>query len=1212
MKALFKHLSAITQGKPGLVVNHTSPPNRYIQYHALSTTLLAVLLGVPQVPIIGSGKAIAQTNGSCPAGTALETVRLTPSDSLTSLTLDGNTQRVRTIFTLTEEFPTQVIDVNESFIDPGIYGGVQGPNLRLNIGPGKPNAPGVPGGTGNLATGSAFITITFDQPVTLESNLTVLDVDRDGERDRGRIFQDVFSANASLFNTNVPLTLEALGPFTRISGNTAFGQTENSRPGATNANVSVRPTGPGPVTQITLNYRAGTEFGQPGQDQTIGIAPFNICVSLPGTIGDTVYADANRNNIQDQGENGIEGVTVTLVGPGPDGVLGTGDDTTETTTTDVNGNYSFTELQPGNYQVTAATPTDFTPTQVPQNPVVLGPGQNRNDVDFGFAPPRPGSGQSSIGDTVYNDLNGNGQQDPGEPGISGVTVTLTGPGPDGEFGTGDDTTQTTTTDSNGIYGFSSLPAGNYRVTINNPQNFTLTQTPPSTVTLGENQNLDTVDFGLAIGVASIGDTVYNDLNGNGQQDPGEPGIAGVIVNYAGAGPDGVFGESLNDDDTSGRTTTNANGNYTFPDLPAGIYRVTINDQSQQGINGLSQTQTPTNPITLNVGDNFLDADFGFTQPTGTIGDTVYRDNNSNSTQDQGEPGIPNVEVTLTGPGPDGQFGTGDDTTVATTTTDNNGTYSFTNIPLGNYRVTVNNPPDGLNQTQAPPNPVSLTTPNQNFDTADFGFSPQQVGTIGDFVFYDNDGDSTPDLNEIGIPGITLILRDTNGNEVARTTTDDNGNYNFTVPPGTYTVTIDNPPQGLNATLTQNNPITLQAGDNINTIDFGFQPPSQGSIGDTVWADQNANGVQDQGEPGVSGVLVRLIRPGEDGVFGTGDDQTDEQFTDNTQTVAFNDNTPGQYTFNNLPPGNYQVEIVLPDGSVLTTRNNPIEVTLQPNQNINTADFGVRMTGLPGSIGDTVFRDTNGNGVQDESEPGISGVTVTLRDSNGNEIDTQNTNSNGNYTFDNLPLGNYTVESGTPNNFTQTTPTTLSASLNESNPNRDDIDFGFRPSGVALASGPANLLIVKRITNALRGNQVISGIPFNQFVDDPSDPDDDEINSERPFSVVGVTSLDTPVQSGDIVEYTIYLFNEGGETLQSTKLCDLIPDGTTFVNGSIVVNGGGTGADNGTFISPLGTITDPDFQNICGTNTPTNGAVLANLGDLTGEQLASVRFRVIID
>jgi hypothetical protein len=1650
MKALFKHLSVITQGEPASVANNTKVSSKNISSPFVSTTLLAVLLGVPQVPMMGGGKAMAQNAASCPAGTAPETIQFQPSDSLPSLELQYNIGGINIVLNITEEVPNEVIDRTESRFDGGVYGGLQGPNLRLNIGPGKPPE------TGNLSPGSATVTINFAQPVTLASPLTLLDVDQQGEQDNRRFFRDIVTVNAANNNSNVPVNLQAPGPFTRVSGNTAIGQTGNSFSDQSQANVSVIPQGA--VDQISILYTPDTSQSR-GQDQTIGLAPFTICapvnaatigdtvyrdtngdgtqnegeegigginlvltnpgtdgqfgtpddttettttdnngrynfpvtpgnyrvtvsnppeglnptqtppetivvaagqnfdtadfgfspqgsvgtgslgdtvyrdnnnnnvqdegdvgiggvpitLTLPGpdgqlgtdddttqttttsdqgiytfpnlpagsytvtsatpeglsptqtqpnpielqpgqnidtvdfgfspqqtgSIGDTVYTDGNSNNVQDDGEEGIPGATVTLTTPGPDGQLGNEDDTTQTTTTNDNGNYTFLNLPAGNYQVTATSPREGDrATQTQPDAVELQPGQNLDTVDFGFVPGQLGQGQSTIGDTVYNDTNRNNTQDPGETGIPGATVTLTNPGDDGEFGTPDDTTLTTTTNENGNYTFPNLPAGNYRVTTTTPDGLTPTQVPPETVTLEGSQNLDTVDFGFAPqqdgtgslgdtvyndtnsnnqqdegetgipgvtvtltspgedgqlgtpddttqttttdsdgiygftnlppanytvstetpegltptqtqpdiinlqggqnidtvdfgfagqqqqGTGSIGDTVYRDLNNNGQQDENEPGIPGVIVNYAGTGPDGVFGNSLDDDDTSGRTQTDANGRYTFPDLPAGTYRITINDQSQQPIRGLSQTQTPNNPITLNAGDNIDTADFGYTQETSTIGDTVYRDNNSDGTQNEGEPGIPNVEVTLVNPGPDGQFGTGDDTTQ-TTTTNENGIYSFPNIPTGNYQVVVNSPPEGLSPTQTPPNTISLQA-NQTFNDADFGFSPQQVGTIGDLVFFDNDGDSTPDGDESGISGITLVLRDAQGNEVATTTTEEDGSYSFVAPPGTYTVTVGNPPQGLNPTLTQPNPVNLEAGQNIDTVDFGFQPPLNGSIGDTVFADVNGNGTQDPGEPGVSGVLIRLVRPGQDGAFGTPDDQIEEQRTDNTETVAFNDNTPGQYTFDNLPPGDYQVQMALPDGSILTTGANPISVDLQPGQNLDSADFGIRMTGFendnPGSIGDEVFNDTDGDGVRDEGEPGvpnvpltltlpgpdnqldtpddttrttttndqgiytfdnlppgpyrvsvtpplnlpevtnpggsqierdlqpgqnldnvdfglrspsggsigdtvfndtdgdgiqqsneegIPGVQVTLRDSDGNTFATTTTNDNGNYVFNGLPLANYTVEAARPTDFSPTTENPLSAELTEANPNTDEVDFGFRPGRLG-ASGPANLRLVKRITNVLRGNTPISGVPFNSFEDDTNDEDDDVLNQSPQSSPVGITRLETPVVSGDIVEYTIYFLSEGGEALENVRICDLIPDGTTFVDGSIAVNGGGNGADNGNFSSPLAPI-PANFQNICTNGTPANGAVLTNLGTLpAGGQFGFVRFRVRVN
>ncbi len=284
-----------------------------------------------------------------------------------------------------------------------------------------------------------------------------------------------------------------------------------------------------------------------------------------------------------------------------------------------------------------------------------------------------------------------------------------------------------------------------------------------------------------------------------------------------------------------------------------------------------------------------------------------------------------------------------------------------------------------------------------------------------------------------------------------------------------------------------------------------------------------------------------------------------------------------------------------------------------------------MTGLPGSIGDTVFNDTNGNGVQDytdsnnngvkepneEGEPGIPGVQLTLRNSEGRNFGTTTTNQNGNYIFDNLPLGTYTVESARPTDFSATTETTLSANLTEANPNTNEVDFGFRPGRLGASSeGPLNLGLVKRITQ-------INNQTFSEFEDNPAREADNDLNSQSP--VRGIFQRTEGVQSGDVIEYTIYFLKEGQGELQNVRVCDLVPNGTTLTNDRIIVTGQGNGATNPRTLSPQEPIPE-DFANICRTNdenlengTPAKGAVLVNLGTLPdGIQTGSIRFRVTVD
>src|SRR5205085_201621 len=139
-----------------------------------------------------------------------------------------------------------------------------------------------------------------------------------------------------------------------------------------------------------------------------------------------------------------------------------------TTTTDVNGLYGFGGLAAGCYQVTATTPSGYTVTTLhattsdkdSDNPagtqVTLPIGGSDQTIDFGFVPPAAGQ----IGDFVWKDLNGNGVQDAGEPGIAGLTVTL-----------GGTASGTTTTDGSGHYLFTGLSHGSYTVTVATPSGF---------------------------------------------------------------------------------------------------------------------------------------------------------------------------------------------------------------------------------------------------------------------------------------------------------------------------------------------------------------------------------------------------------------------------------------------------------------------------------------------------------------------------------------------------------------------------------------------------------------------------------------------------------------------------------------------------------------------------------------------------------------------
>ncbi|MEM9136154.1 MAG: SdrD B-like domain-containing protein [Cyanobacteria bacterium P01_F01_bin.42] len=354
-------------------------------------------------------------------------------------------------------------------------------------------------------------------------------------------------------------------------------------------------------------------------------------------VGDFVFVDANGDGIQDPTELGAEGVTVTLIGGGADGVIGTGgDDTTATVTTDQNGFYEFLDLNVGEeYQLAFELPDGFEFTDLnvgddaldsDANPAsgrtdvfTLNPGEFNSTFDAGLDPVEPGT----IGDKVFNDLNRDGIQGDNEPGVEGVSVTITGAGEDGQFGTADDTQVTTTTDANGNYGSGPLDPGAYQVTFDNlPDGFEFTtqdagnddaldsDANPSngttgTINLGEGENRDDVDAGIVAKLARLGNEVFDDRNGNGIKDRGEQGVRGVTVTLLGGGADGLL--STTEDNTEDSRITDQRGRYSFGDLTPGTeYQVRFSDlptgfeftQANQGSNdALDSDADPTTGTT---------------------------------------------------------------------------------------------------------------------------------------------------------------------------------------------------------------------------------------------------------------------------------------------------------------------------------------------------------------------------------------------------------------------------------------------------------------------------------------------------------------------------------------------------------------------------------------------------------------------------------------
>lgn len=168
-----------------------------------------------------------------------------------------------------------------------------------------------------------------------------------------------------------------------------------------------------------------------------------------------------------------------------------------------------------------------------------------------------------------------------------------------------------------------------------------------------------------------------------------------------------------------------------------------------------------------------------------------------------------------------------------------------------------------------------------------------------------------------------------------------------------------------------------------------------SLGNYVWVDSNANGLQDDGQTGVNGVYVELFNTGIDGIAGTLDDVP--VHVGSTQTDS-SGNT-GWYEFPNLDPATYYVCFAPPADYVPTLANvgandaidsDPDRVTqcttpvfLAAGEINPTLDLGLVQTA---ALGNYVWFDRNSDGVQNESpDDGANGVTVRLFADDGDGV-----------------------------------------------------------------------------------------------------------------------------------------------------------------------------------------------------------------------------------
>lgn len=613
-----------------------------------------------------------------------------------------------------------------------------------------------------------------------------------------------------------------------------------------------------------------------------------------------------------------------------------------------------------------------------------------------------------LGNRVWNDANGNGVQDPGEGGITGVTV---------ELWAGLTQVGQATTDSSGNYYFGGA---------SNTNMLGSASICSGTVSVRVNANSDDAEQRLNDNSVSIGSTdlelLYDDgiptsqLVGtrfNGLAIPRNAVITGAYIEFTPR--------------SDGQTVTSGNPTITIRGEAAGnpsTFLASSNDLSNRATTSASASWSPA---AWSVGTVYQTASL-----TGVAQELVNRSDWSSGNSmafifsgdlstafrrawayDGDNPSAPRLVVTYNCPYsvnpstayqiriPNAATQTGKNLTTADADPGTNGDARDSDAALSGATAVI-----------------SLTTGGygENNHTYDFGFTSATVTySVGNRVWYDTNNNGVMDGAEVGVNNVTVDLLNNSNTQIATTLTDSSGYYRFDgIAAGTgYRVRIrgsnfngggalngyQNSASNTSGTDQRdngvdpagNNPSTagvLSSSFNLGaalqptaepdftasgngahgpngdvtdnlTVDFGFYCIA---IGNLVFEDQNASGTFDGADVGVAGAGLALfqsdgttiVRVGLDGILGTPDDVSGNDGTVNTNYIQ--STAGGGYQFKGLPPGSYIVRIYPPYGYKST---NDIASSANPNNGTDNDDNGIG--NVAGAVASAALTLTAGSG-----------------------------------------------------------------------------------------------------------------------------------------------------------------------------------------------------------------------------------------------------------
>ena len=767
-------------------------------------------------------------------------------------------------------------------------------------------------------------------------------------------------------------------------------------------------------------------------DRTAGAVAHAPQIPL-ASISGYVYHDESDDGVLDATEDPIAGVTIELL---DENGLGTG----VTTVTNADGYYEFLNLTAGKYGVREVEqPAPFLDGKdtagshggVAGNDIILDAmldfGDNATDYNFGELL------AGSIAGRVHASNDPDCDFDNPDILLSGVTIQL--------LDSQGSVLRSTTTDENGRYKFEGLAPGEYQVREIQPSSVNgqalfdggeragtaggaVGNDLISGIALGSGQDAVNYDFCEHLG-AMLSGFVYHDRNDDGQF-AGEDPIAGVTLKLL---KDGV--------ETGQTAITDSNGFYKFTDLAPGKYSVMEvqpdgwydGKDTAGSLGGDTSTNDMIAEIMLTFGDNSTDNNFG-EQLGGSIAGRVHASTGPDCDFDEPEILLSGVVIELLD---------ADGNVIRTTTTDDQGRYKFDDLAPGEYQVREIQPADYYDGSERAGSAggnvfddlITGIVIGSEVNAINYDFCEHVGATLSGFVYHDQSDDGVFDSTEDPIAGVEVKLLDDTGATVATTTTNGAGFYEFVgLNAGKYTV-METQPAGffdgkdtagttggdtsVNDMISQ---IMLNFGDDSQQNNFGELLGA--SLGGRVHAENGPDCDFENPDVLLAGVKIELLNAAGEVVATT--------FTD----------TDGQYRFDGLRPGEYQIRESQPtdhngrplfDGGENVGEAGGVAsddlisgIVLGSGENALgyhfCEHFGASLSGF-------VYHDRNDDG-QFVNEDPIAGVTLKLLKDGIETGRTAVTDAAGFYQFTDLAPGKYAVMEIQPEGWYdgQDTPGTL--------------------------------------------------------------------------------------------------------------------------------------------------------------------------------------------